>query len=179
MPLFLSNGPANQRPAGCDEPPTYLKVMVGARNGNKCQGGKRSREMGLDDGERAPPGGSAEEARAAATGGLDYCERVPPGGSDEEARAATGGLDDGERAPPGGSAEEARAAATGGLDYCELAPPGGSDEARAATMVVRDDGELSARSREQDAKAGARRIGHRYSGDQDGGRERRLERISW
>ena len=134
MPLFLSNGPANQRPAGCDEPPTYLKVMVGARNGNKCQGGKRSREMGLDDGERAPPGGSAEEARAAATGGLDYCE---------------------------------------------LAPPGGSDEARAATMVVRDDGELSARSREQDAKAGARRIGHRYSGDQDGGRERRLQRISW
>ena len=70
MPPFFSNGPANNRRAGpsCDEPPTNLKVMVGvkARNKNHSQGGgpgsaeaRAAATVGRDDGERAPPGGSA------------------------------------------------------------------------------------------------------------------------
>ena len=61
-----------------------------------------------EDGERAPPGGSARsaEAGAAATEGLDDCERAPPGGSAEAGAAATGGLDDGERAASGGSTRD-------------------------------------------------------------------------
>ena len=53
MPPFFSNGPAKKRRAGpsCDEPPTNLKVMVA--------------KWGLDNGERAPPGGSAEAGAAA------------------------------------------------------------------------------------------------------------------
>ena len=47
-----------------------------------------------EDGERAPPGGSAE-AGAASTEGLDDCERAPPGGSAEAGAAGTGGLNDG------------------------------------------------------------------------------------
>ena len=57
-----------------------------------------------EDGERAPPGGSAE-AGAASTEGLDDCERAPPGGSAEAGAAATEELDDGERAASGGSAQ--------------------------------------------------------------------------
>ena len=72
-----SNGPAHQSQAGpsCDEPPTRanLKVMVGARQatGNTA-GAASSAEAGaeatkvLDDGERAPPGRSAEAGAAAA-----------------------------------------------------------------------------------------------------------------
>ena len=44
--------------------------------------GGPSRGLWRDDGEFAPPGGSAE-AGAAATVGLDNGERAPPGGSAE------------------------------------------------------------------------------------------------
>ena len=57
-----------------------------------------------------------------ATGGLDNGEREPPGGSAEAGAAATGGRDNGERAPPGGSAEAGAAAATGGLMTEERTP---------------------------------------------------------
>ena len=90
MPPFFLNGLAKQSQASpsCDEPPTNLKVMVGvkASNGNHGQSGGPGRGLWRDDGERAPPGGSAE-AGAAATGKLDNGERAPPGGS-AEARAA-------------------------------------------------------------------------------------------
>ena len=129
MPPFFSNGPANQRRAGpsCDKPPTNLKVMVGVKQATETTGEQRAagpgRGLWLDEGERAPTGGSAK-ARAGAKG-----ERAPPDGSAEARAAATWGLDDGERAPPGGSAE-AMAAATGVIDDGERAPPGGSAEAR-------------------------------------------------
>ena len=65
LPPFFSNGPANQRRAGpsCDEPPTNLKVMVGVKK-RKPRPERPGRGLWPDDGERAPPGGSAE-ARAA------------------------------------------------------------------------------------------------------------------
>ena len=53
-----------------------------ASNGNHGRSGGPSRGRGLDDGERTPPGDSAE-AGAAATGGLDDGERAPPCGSAE------------------------------------------------------------------------------------------------
>ena len=60
---------------------------------SRCQ-----RTRVLDDGECAPPSGSAE-AGAAAAGALDDGENAPPSGAAEAGAAATGVRDDGARHP--------------------------------------------------------------------------------
>ena len=86
---------------------------------------------------------------------------------------------------------EARAATRARADGGERAPLGGAAEAGAAATGMRNDGERSAMSRELAAKrrSGSNRVtgtggagwpaGRRRSRRDAGGREQRLERVSW
>ena len=97
-------------------------------------------DWGLNDGERAPPGGSPKAGAAAnLKEGLDDGERAPPCSSAKAGAAATGRLDDGERAPSDGSAE-AGAAAMGVLDDGEPWDASDDFDSHAATP---DDSPLS------------------------------------